>query len=135
MELYTTAITNPYNRIFVFDSAMYQEFVSFNPSCIFYLPLAVNVKAKQKTIAEMPSATRAAYTADVSFVGSLYSEKCPYDDLTIPSDYYRGYFHALMQAQLKVYGYYFIEEVLTDDMITELKKCNPNFLPFQQNPI
>jgi len=35
LELYTTSVTNPYNRIFLFDYTMYQEFAPLNPSCIF----------------------------------------------------------------------------------------------------
>ena len=32
-----------------------------------------------------------------------------------------------MAAQLKVYGYYFIQEALTDDIIAEFKKCMPDY--------
>lgn len=41
-ELYSSAICNPWNRIFLFDRAQYNTFHPYNPDCIFYLPLASN---------------------------------------------------------------------------------------------
>lgn len=77
LELYTTSVTNPYNRIFLFDYTMYQEFAPLNPSLHFYLPLAVSVNAKQAVIQEADMDTRHSYASDVTFLDSLYSEKCP----------------------------------------------------------
>ena len=37
----------------------------------------------------------------------------------------QGYLDAIMQAQLKVYGYFFIEELLTENIINELQKSVP----------
>ncbi len=130
LELYTTSVTNPYNRIFLFDYTMYQEFAPLNPSCIFYLPLAVNVNAKQAVIWNTDTDTCHSYASDVTFLGSLYSEKCPYDTLHHPSDYSRGYLDAIMQAQLKIYGYYFIEDLLNDSLIESYRNCNPDFFFF-----
>lgn len=130
LELYTTSVTNPYNRIFLFDYTMYQEFAPLNPSCIFYLPLAVNVNAKQAVIWNTDADTRHSYASDVTFLGSLYSEKCPYDTLHHPSDYSRGYLDAIMQTQLKIYGYYFIEDLLNDSLIESYRNCNPDFFFF-----
>lgn len=122
LELYTTSVTNPYNRIFLFDYTMYQEFAPLNPSCIFYLPLAVNVNAKQAVIWNTDADTRHSYASDATFLGSLYSEKCPYDTLHHPSDYSRGYLDAIMQAQLEISGYNFIEEVLPKDIVNEMQR-------------
>ena len=40
LELYTSAITNRYNRTFIFDRAVYDEIHPLNPDCVFHLPLA-----------------------------------------------------------------------------------------------
>jgi spore maturation protein CgeB len=63
------------------------------------------------------------YAADVSFVGSLYTEKCKYNGMeeNLPP-YLRGYVNGIMEAQLKVYGYNFIQEALPDAMIQALKQ-------------
>ena len=127
MELYSTSITNPYNRIFLFDDTMYQEHAPRNPACIFYLPLATNVRAKDRVISAATPEIRSFFSADISFVGSLYTEKCPYDRLEQPPGYLKGYLDAIMAAQQSIYGYYFIDELLTDEMTEQFKAHFPHF--------
>ena len=59
------------------------------------------------------------YGTDVSFVGSLYSEKNSYDDIAdkLPA-YMRGYVEGLCSAQQNVYGYNFIEDALSDQWVS-----------------
>ena len=127
MELYSTSIKNPYNRVFLFDYVLYQEISPLNPACIFHLPLAVNVKAKDTVINTASKQTRYKFTSEISFVGSLYTEKCPYDRFHSPSGYLSGYLDAIMKAQQKIYGYYFIQNVLTDDIVADFKAHFPHF--------
>lgn len=117
VELYSTALEHPWNRIFLFDLAQYHEFVPSNPECIFYLPLASN-PARWNTVIENAAPSQISrFTGDISFVGSLYTEKCPYDNLTDAPAYLRGYLDSIMAAQQKVYGYYFLEELLPDSIV------------------
>ena len=67
------------------------------------------------------------YKSDIAFIGSLYTEKNPYDSLLNTSDFFNGYMDGLIEAQLKVYGYYFVQEALTENIIEEFKKCMPDF--------
>lgn len=127
MELFTKSIQNSWNRVFLFDRIQYQEIVQLNPGHIFHFPLAVNINSKQNIIQKASSSLRKKYSSDISFVGSLYSEKCPYDKLTNISDYAKGYLDGIMEAQLKVYGYYFIDETLTEEIIEEFKQHMPNY--------
>ena len=127
MELYSPSIRNPWNRIFLFDQAQYQEFYSQNPDCIFHLPLASNPARWQNVITHASSADIQKYTGTVSFVGSLYTEKCPYDRLTHASDYLCGYLEGIMEAQSRVYGCYFLEELLPDDIVQSFRSCLPGF--------
>lgn len=130
MELYSTSITKPYNRVFLFDRTLYQEFAPLNPEGIFHLPLATNVKAKDAVIANASPEARKSFSEEIVFVGSLYTEKCPYDRLTNPSEYLIGYLNGIMQAQLEIYGYYFIEEVLSDEIVEEFKEHLPHFYTY-----
>lgn len=125
LELYSQSITNSCNYIFLFDRLQYQDIVPLNPEHIFYLPLATDVDFMQTAIS--PKNFDSRLQAELSFVGSLYTEKCPYDKLQSPSDSLRGYLDGIMEAQLKIYGYYFIEELLTDDIIAEFKHCMPDY--------
>lgn len=132
LELFSKSIQNPCNRIFVFDHMQYQDIAQYNPGHIFYFPLAVNIKQKQSIIKNSTPDVRKRYSADISFVGSLYTEKCPYNNLATPSEYLRGYLKGLIESQLQIYGYYFIDEIITDAVVKEFKACMPDF--YTQNP-
>ncbi|MCM1049039.1 MAG: DUF3880 domain-containing protein [Clostridiales bacterium] len=125
-ELFSNALKNEWNRIFLFDRAQYEFFRPYNPEHIYYLPLAVNVKRLENVIMGMTQEDYNQYDSDVSFVGSLYSEKCIYDTLSL-SDYTKGYVNGLIQAQMKVYGYNFIYDVLPTQIINEIAAADPNF--------
>lgn len=134
-ELFSNALKNEWNRIFLFDQAQYQFFHPINPDRIFYLPLATNVKRWENVILNMTEEDFNRYGADVSFVGSLYTEKSKYDELitdstaehSIISRYTRGFVDGLVEAQLKVYGCNFIPTTLTDRVIREIADADPNF--------
>ena len=127
MELYTTSITYDTNRIFLFDKAIYEEIAPLNPEHVFYLPLATNVRQKDDLLAKASRAEKSRFSAEVSFIGSLYTEKCAYDRLTDPPAYLKGYLDGLMEAQLKIYGYFFIEELLSDQIVSDFIAHFPGF--------
>ena len=129
-ELFSNALKNEYNRIFLFDKAQYDFFAPVNPSCIHYLPLATNVKRWEQGILSMTDEDYRHYGSDVSFVGSLYTEKCKYDTLVSSgklSDYTRGFVDGLIESQLHVYGYNFIMDNLTDRVVSEIASADPQF--------
>lgn len=125
-ELFSNALKNSCNRVFLFDRAQYEFFSPVNPDRIYYLPLCTNVKRWEKVILGMTEDDYQTYGGDVSFVGSLYNEKCRYDKLTL-SDRTRGFADGLIEAQLRVYGCNFIPESLTDDVIHEIADADPDF--------
>lgn len=125
-ELFSNALKNTYNRVFLFDKAQYDFFSPVNPSCIHYLPLAADVKRFEDVVLSMTDGDYAAYGAEVSFVGSLYTEKCRYDSLAL-SDRTKGYVDGLMEAQLKIFGSNLISESLTESVIREIADADPDF--------
>lgn len=125
-ELFSNALKNTYNRVFLFDRAQYDFFSPVNPSCIHYLPLAADVKSFEDVVLSMTDEDYAAYGAEVSFVGSLYTEKCRYDSLSL-SDRTRGYVDGLMEAQLKIFGGNLLSESLTESVIREIADADPDF--------
>ncbi len=130
MELYSTAISNEWNRIFLFDREQYNEFIEYNPERIFHLPLAASVKNKIRLFEATPQDIQKNYAHDIAFVGSLYSEKCPYDRLADNHSYLNGYLNAIMAAQESVYGYYFISDLLTDKIIAQFRDNFPGFYEY-----
>ena len=133
MELYSYSIKNPWNRIFLFDLAQYNEFSPKNPDCIFHLPLASNPARWKRVISHATPADIRRFSSDISFVGSLYTEKSRYDRLQNPPAYLSGYLDGIMAAQSKIYGYPFLEELLTDEMVAEFRKHLPGFYTPPEN--
>ena len=133
MELYSGSLANPWNRIFLFDRAQYEEFSPKNPGCIFYLPLASNPARWNSVIANASRKDITRFSGEVSFVGSLYTEKSAYRRLKDAPDYLTGYLDGIMAAQLKIYGYNFLQEVLPDDIITAFRKHFPGFYTPPEN--
>lgn len=131
VSLYSYTVINPCNYIFIFDKTLYLELKNQGISTVYYAPLAVNTSRikRQLSVNETNGAAEAHapdFSAEVAFVGSMYNEKHNlFDRFKNLPPYVTGYLDAIMQAQLKVYGYYFIEELLTPNIIDELKKSVP----------
>lgn len=133
MELYSNSIRNPWNRIFMFDKAQYDEFASHNPAGIFHFPLASNPSRWDSVISNASVKARKRFSSDVSFVGSLYTEKSPYKRLKDAPAYLTGYLDGLMAAQQKIYGYFFLEDVLPDSVVADFKSHFPGFYTAPEN--
>lgn len=129
LELFSTSLANPCNKVFLFDRQLYNDFHHINPDGIFHIPLATNVRDNYATATMASAADRARFSSDISFIGSLYSEKCLYNQITLPEKM-RGYVDGLIEAQLLVYGYNFIEECVTPELIEAFCKIRPELINF-----
>lgn len=124
VALYSCALINSCNYVFLFDKATYETFRSSGIQNVFYLPLAANVKRLSSLIC--PPHLCPTFTSEVSFVGSLYNEEHNfYDRLTNISPYTRGYLEAIMTAQQKVYGNFFLEDLLSPAILEDLQQALP----------
>jgi len=124
LELYTRMIKNSVNRVFIFDRALYNEIHPLNPDCVFHLHLAGSVNGR-KTVLSRKQPDLERFYHPVSFVGSLYSEKDPMTQIKGLSPYIEGYLEGIMNVQERVYGYYFIDDLLTDEVVEAMKKSLP----------
>lgn len=124
LSLYSCSVLNKCNHIFLFDKASYLKFHNEGINTMHYLPLAANVQRLSKL--KCPSAWKKKMECETSFVGSLYNEDHNlFERLTSISDYTRGYLESIMNAQQKVYGQYFLEDVLSDDILRDLQQSVP----------
>ena len=124
LMLYSYTLVNPVNYVFMFDKQEYLRLKNGGIPTVYYTTLPCNSTIidylMQKTF------DQEKLSADVSFVGSLYNEDHNFfDRLTNINDYTRGYLDAIMESQLKVYGYNFIEDLLTPDILAELQRAVP----------
>lgn len=121
---YSRTIFNPCNRIFIFDSQMAGDLNDLGAKNVYYMPMAVNAKRLSKMSATPEQ--KKIVESDVSFVGSLYTEKHTlYDRMTKLDEHTRGYLEGVMASQMLVYGYSFIENTLTPQIIANMQKAMP----------
>lgn len=124
VALYSCSLINSCNYVFLFDKATYLTFKNAGISTVYYLPLAANVA--RLTSMTCPKDLEQTLTSDVSFVGSIYNEDHNlFDRLDGISDTTRGYLDAIMLAQQKIYGQFFLESLLTPGIIEDLQKSVP----------
>ncbi|MBR2530105.1 MAG: glycosyltransferase [Lachnospiraceae bacterium] len=111
----------PGNFVFLFDRIQTEGYRRMGFSNVYHMPLAVNCE-RLETI-KLTKQEQAMYAADVSFVGKMYDSMFPqYRELM--DDHCKGYIDAIVAAQSKVFGYWFAEELLTDDL---MKRINDHF--------
>lgn len=127
MELFSKSIQHDTNRIFMFDRAQYETIHPYNKKRTFYLPLAAGTERFDKEISTITKEEKRKYSHDISFVGSLYIEKNPMRTMGELPEYMTGYIKGVVEASLKVMGYNFIEETVTEELVDALKKAG---LPF-----
>ena len=66
------------------------------------------------------------YKSDIAFVGSMYNEKHNlFERLSGVNDFTKGYLDAVMNAQRKVYGYFFLEQLLKGEVLNDMLKNYP----------
>ncbi len=125
ISLYSYTVLNPCNYIFIFDKIMFDELVKIGLKNVYYAPLCSNPEryADKGFISDANIKDFSKFRADVAFVGRMYSEEHNlYDERLVGIDEYtKGYLEALIEAQLKVSGYYFIEDALNEDIINRLQ--------------
>lgn len=133
--MYSYTVIYPKNYIFCFDKQLVNQFRGAGINTVYYLPLAANPdRLSRLKDLKMFNSTKWAVKKSISFVGSLYTttngDNPFFERLNGINDYTRGYLDGLMQAQRKVYGYNFIEELLSKDIIEEMRRI----LPMSPNP-
>ncbi|MDD3240266.1 MAG: DUF3880 domain-containing protein [Lachnospira sp.] len=133
VSLYSYTIINPCNHVFLFDKTLYEEFHNQGISTVHYMPLAVNVaRLDHMRNALSHSANNSTdnildrFSSEIAFIGSMYNEKHNlYERLNGISPRTAGYLEGIMESQLQVYGYYFIEDMLTSNILEDMQKSAP----------
>lgn len=122
ITLYSEEIFGEYNRIFIFDRAMYQYFQRRNPEGIFHLPLAANVVHSDKICSRISEVEYLKYQKDITLVGSLYTEKCLYNGIGFLPETLRECLELAMRKQMFTQEPDYLEEALTKERVAEFKE-------------
>lgn len=108
------------NYVFFFDRAECERYQRKGFENVFHLPLAVNTERLDKI--ELTKEDSLKYGAEVSQVGQLYESVLPL--LMEPlGDYEKGYLTAAIETQMRIYGSYFLPQVITKDFIRKMNQC------------
>ncbi len=109
----------PCNHAFMYDREQVNDYRNKGFDNVYHLPLAVNVKRLDSM--HLSAAQRKKYAAQVSFVGNLYDSQMM-NIMGIMDDYHKGFLDAVMKAQSKIYGYYLVDDVLTDTLMDDINR-------------
>lgn len=102
------------NYIFLFDRIEAAQYQAAGYTQVFHLPLAVNTDRLDSLA--FTASQIAAHSADVSFVGNLYDS--PLETLLYAADgFTKGYIEGILQAQLRIYGCYLLDDLITEDLL------------------
>ncbi len=143
--LYSPAAKYACNYIFVFDQVQFLSLKQLKIPHLYHFPLAVNTRrlgsmlkfswtdsnhvsaAKINSSANVRQGNAVDFPA-VSFVGSLY-ERNRYDQIQYLPEYLKGYLEGIIEAQERVYGYNFVSELLTEDILVQMNQYLAMELP------
>lgn len=109
----------PTSFIFLFDRIETERIIRLGGQNIYHLPLAANFERLSKIT--VTKEDQDAFACDISFVGNFYES--PLKQLmTMQNDYDKGYIDAIVDTQLRVYGYNFIEEMISDELVDRMNE-------------
>ena len=113
----TTLYAN--NYLFFFDRAYAEQLIRQGCENVFHLPLAVDIGFFETGTREGKVGT-ADYAVDISFVGSLYNEKEKWLQAEGIPAYVKGYLEGIEEAQIRIYGYNFVKEMMDEQTAREI---------------
>ena len=125
IQLYSETVRYETNRIFLFDSAECERLRNLGVSTVDFLPMAAATEYYDQLLPDAKCHQK--YDCDIAFIGSTYSEEKQhmFRHLKELDEYTRGYLDAAMEAQKRVYGYNFMEQVLSERIVKNMQKVCP----------
>ena len=109
----TDEMEHPTNYLFLFDRSDVERYKKAGLEHVYHLPLAVNCDRLNMVRSDN------RYSTDVSFLGQLYSSTLPVLK-KIMTPYQQELIDQLVQTQLKIYGNWFVEDMLTDKILADM---------------
>ncbi|MBR5799821.1 MAG: glycosyltransferase [Lachnospiraceae bacterium] len=126
LSLYDKTTYLETNYFFCFDYEQYEGLKIRGIEKAFYCPLAVDTETLEKVSGNCTSGEIRRFGADISFVGSLYSERNMLSSMDGLPDYVKGYFGAVVEAQLHLPSLRFSNAQIPADEMNRIR----NYLNF-----
>lgn len=116
LTLESVTLSNPCNKVFLFDYDQYEKYIEEGVRTVEYLPLPAR-------IIETNEATSKKYLHKISFVGNLYDkEQDQYGSINNLPEYIKGYLDSLICVQQCIYGEDIISKLVTGDIIKSISQ-------------
>lgn len=117
---------NPVNYVFFFDRIQYRKYKKEGYDTVYHLPLGVNRTRLAKL--DLSAADYEKYGAQVSFVGQLYESRLR--EIMAPlQEYMKGFLQAVMDMQSHVYGYYLVDDCITEELLQDINEQYRKVVP------
>ena len=107
-----SSLSNSCNRIFFFDRVQAENYKKQGIAA-YHMPLAGDIY----TFAGNASGSK----TDISLVGKLYQTEYAYYSTPLTT-YQRGFLEGIINAQMKIYGGYFMGELLDEKLLADLNE-------------
>lgn len=117
--LFSKTVLYHYNYLFCFDRAYANRLAGLGCENVYHFPLAVDVAAFEEKQKEAEEST-AKCTADISFVGGPHSKNGGWLETEGIPEYVRGYIKGIEEAQIRVYGYNFVKEMIEEESARDI---------------
>lgn len=122
MTLESKTITNPCNRIYLFDLFLYETLKGRGITTVNYMPLGYYGKRIHSLTSALPNPYN-QFNHEISFVGTLYNDNYNfYDQIPNIPDYLKGYIDGIIESQLDLYGCDLITPLFDHSLCNELSK-------------
>ncbi len=106
-------------HVFLFDRIECEKYWRKGYVNVYHLPLAVNTKRLRSI--QMTDGEIQKYSTEISMVGQLYDSSLP-ELMTSLEEYDKGYLTAVIETQMRLYGCYFLPEVLPEGLVIPVAK-------------
>lgn len=125
IQLFSNTTGFPFNYVFVFDRGTCEDLWSYGINTVYHLPMAAPVD--RYSAYAVSEEEKSYYKSQISFVGSTYREKKNrfYERLGGISEYTKGYLDGCIQMQKRVYGEFFLERMLTHEVMDDMMRHCP----------
>ncbi len=118
-SLYSETVFFDTNFIFCFDRVQMERLQGIGVTHAYHLPLATDTELFAESISQDTIKTRDTIT----FVGTLYTDERDYfSQVPFLPEYIKGYVEGICEAQMKIYGYNMLPDVLSEDILSQMKQ-------------
>lgn len=119
--LRSKTILHPHNYLFCFDRVYSERLTDLGCRHVYHCPLAVDMEVLDD-VARQEKRGADDHAADISLICGSDEERAESSGTEGLSDYMTGYIAGVEEAQIRVYGYNFVEKMLDETVARDIQR-------------